>query len=285
MLRQKSFQNDKVTLYIVPTPIGNLQEMTPRAIEILKSVDTIACEDTRVTGKLLHHFEIQTRLIQHHNFNEKQSAQGIIDLLDRGENVAIVSDAGYPLISDPGQWLVQKVIEKGYNVVSLSGCNAMLNALVASGCVVQPFAFIGFLPSTTVACQKALDEYKETPMTLVFYEAPHRIEKMLKNILHTLGDRHVVIARELTKRHEEFLRGSCSELLEEIKKEALKGEIVVIVEGISKNEKPEINLMDITSQVNKSIELGMSKSQAIKEVAKNTGISKNEIYNQLHTSK
>ncbi len=282
MQRQKSFQNDKPTLYLVPTPIGNLQEMTPRAIEVLKQVDVIACEDTRVTGKLLHHFDIQTRLIQHHNFNEKQSAQGIIDLLSRGENVAVVSDAGYPLISDPGQCLVQMAVEKEFNVVPLSGCNAMLNALVASGCIAQPFAFIGFLPSSTSGCEKMLREYKELPMTMIFYEAPHRIEKMLQSVLNILGDRQIALAREITKKHEEFIRGTCSEVLEHI--DNLKGEIVVVVEGVNPKEKPVINLVDLSSQVEQSMSMGMSKSQAIKEVAKNTGVSKNEIYNQLHTS-
>ncbi len=280
MNRQKSFQNERPTVYIVPTPIGNLKEMTPRAIEVLREVDIIACEDTRVTMKLLSHFNIQARLVQYHNFNEKESTKGILGLLREGKNIAIVSDAGYPLISDPGQVLIREVIEEEFNVVPLSGCNAMLNALVASGCLVQPFAFLGFLPSAKKDCCKALEELKELPMTLVFYEAPHRIEKMLQAILETLGDRQLCLARELTKRYEEFIRGSCSEVLSQIA--GVKGEIVVVVQGAQTKNKPEINLGYLSKRVEENIALGMTKSQAIKEVAKQEGVSKNEIYNQLH---
>lgn len=280
MRRQKSFQNERPTLFIVPTPIGNLSEMTPRAIETLHQVDVIACEDTRVTGSLLHHFGIETRCIQHHNFNEKQSTKGILELLEKGQNVAIVSDAGYPLISDPGQLLVQEVLEEGYNVVPLSGSSALLSALVASNCISQPFAFIGFLPASQSACKKVLENYKHLEMTMIFYEAPHRIEKMLNAVLEVLGDRKITLARELTKKHEEFLRGQCSEILQEV--EGLKGEMVVIVDGFDSKDKPIISFADLSTQVEESISLGMSRSQAIKEVAKLSGVSKNEIYNQLH---
>ncbi|MFV0479583.1 MAG: 16S rRNA (cytidine(1402)-2'-O)-methyltransferase [Anaerorhabdus sp.] len=282
MNRQKSFQTTRAALYLVATPIGNLQEMTPRAIEVLKQVSVIACEDTRITGNLLHHFGIETRLIQHHKFNEKASAQGIIDFLERGYNVAIVSDAGYPLVSDPGQLLVQMAVEKDYPVIPISGCSAMLNALVASGCVVQPFAFIGFLPPNTSGREKALLEYKNLTMTLVFYEAPHRIEKMLESILQVLGDRQIVLARELTKKHEEFIRGKCSEVLSEI--EEIKGEFVVVVEGFNKKDSQPIDFAELSLQVEQSIRAGMSRSQAIKEVAKLSGVSKNELYKQLHVS-
>jgi 16S rRNA (cytidine1402-2'-O)-methyltransferase len=278
--RQKSFENEMPTLYLVPTPIGNLEEMTPRAIEILKSVDVIACEDTRNSLKLLQHFDIHTRFVQYHNFNEQESSKGLLQFLKQGKNIAIISDAGYPLISDPGQVIVNKAIGLGYNVVPLSGCNAMLNGLVASGLITQPFAFIGFLPANQKECVKTLNQYKGYPMTLIFYEAPHRIEKMLTSVLEVFGDRQVCVARELTKKHEEFIRGLCSEVIEEVK--TAKGEMVVVIEGCSNDPKPAIDMGEIAKLVEEAIAGGLSKSDAIKSVAKLTGMSKNEIYNYIH---
>ena len=280
MNRQKSFENEKPTLYLVPTPIGNLNEMTPRAIDILNSVDVIACEDTRNSGQLLKHFGISKRLIAYQNFNEASSTKGIINLLSQGNNVALISDAGYPLINDPGQRVVSEVTALGYNVVPISGCSAFLNALVASGLIAQPFIFIGFLPPSTHDCVKKLRLYQSYPMTLIMYEAPHRIEKMLQSCLDILGDRHICIARELTKVHEEFIRGTISEILP-IASE-LKGEIVVVIEGNQDDYEKDIDMGQILNMVNTSIESGMSTSAAIKEVAKQTGISKNQIYDLVH---
>lgn len=280
MNRQKSFENEKPTLYLVPTPIGNLNEMTPRAIDILNSVDVIACEDTRNSGQLLKHFGISKRLIAYQNFNEASSTKGIINLLSQGNNVALISDAGYPLINDPGQRVVSEVTALGYNVVPISGCSAFLNALVASGLIAQPFIFIGFLPPSTHDCVKKLRLYHSYPMTLIMYEAPHRIEKMLQSCLDVLGDRHICIARELTKVHEEFIRGTISEILP-IASE-LKGEIVVVIEGNQDDYEKDIDMGQILNMVNTSIESGMSTSAAIKEVAKQTGISKNQIYDLVH---
>ena len=280
MNRQKSFENEKPTLYLVPTPIGNLNEMTPRAIDILNSVDVIACEDTRNSGQLLKHFGISKRLIAYQNFNEASSTKGIINLLSQGNNVALISDAGYPLINDPGQRVVSEVTALGYNVVPISGCSAFLNALVASGLIAQPFIFIGFLPPSTHDCVKKLRLYQSYPMTLIMYEAPHRIEKMLQSCLDVLGDRHICIARELTKVHEEFIRGTISEILP-IASE-LKGEIVVVIEGNQDDYEKDIDMGQIMNMVNTSIESGMSTSAAIKEVAKQTGISKNQIYDLVH---
>ena len=280
MNRQKSFENEKPTLYLVPTPIGNLNEMTPRAIDILNSVDVIACEDTRNSGQLLKHFGISKRLIAYQNFNEASSTKGIINLLSQGNNVALISDAGYPLINDPGQRVVSEVTALGYNVVPISGCSAFLNALVASGLIAQPFIFIGFLPPSTHDCVKKLCLYQSYPMTLIMYEAPHRIEKMLQSCLDVLGDRHICIARELTKVHEEFIRGTISEILP-IASE-LKGEIVVVIEGNQDDYEKDIDMGQILNMVNTSIESGMSTSAAIKEVAKQTGISKNQIYDLVH---
>ena len=280
MNRQKSFENEKPTLYLVPTPIGNLNEMTPRAIDILNSVDVIACEDTRNSGQLLKYFGISKRLIAYQNFNEASSTKGIINLLSQGNNVALISDAGYPLINDPGQRVVSEVTALGYNVVPISGCSAFLNALVASGLIAQPFIFIGFLPPSTHDCVKKLRLYQSYPMTLIMYEAPHRIEKMLQSCLDVLGDRHICIARELTKVHEEFIRGTISEILP-IASE-LKGEIVVVIEGNQDDYEKDIDMGQILNMVNTSIESGMSTSAAIKEVAKQTGISKNQIYDLVH---
>lgn len=280
MNRQKSFENEKPTLYLVPTPIGNLNEMTPRAIDILNSVDVIACEDTRNSGQLLKHFGISKRLIAYQNFNEASSTKGIINLLSQGNNVALISDAGYPLINDPGQRVVSEVTALGYNVVPISGCSAFLNALVASGLIAQPFIFIGFLPPSTHDCVKKLRLYQSYPMTLIMYEAPHRIEKMLQSCLDVLGDRHICIARELTKIHEEFIRGTISEILP-IASE-LKGEIVVVIEGNQDDYEKDVDMGQILNMVNTSIESGMSTSAAIKEVAKQTGISKNQIYDLVH---
>ena len=280
MNRQKSFENEKPTLYLVPTPIGNLNEMTPRAIDVLNSVDVIACEDTRNSGQLLKHFGISKRLIAYQNFNEASSTKGIINLLSQGNNVALISDAGYPLINDPGQRVVSEVTALGYNVVPISGCSAFLNALVASGLIAQPFIFIGFLPPSTHDCVKKLRLYQSYPMTLIMYEAPHRIEKMLQSCLDVLGDRRICIARELTKVHEEFIRGTISEILP-IASE-LKGEIVVVIEGNQDDYEKDIDMGQILNMVNTSIESGMSTSAAIKEVAKQTGISKNQIYDLVH---
>ena len=280
MNRQKSFIDEKPTLYIVATPIGNLTELTPRAIEVLREVDVIAAEDTRNTRKLLSHFDIHTKLIAHHQYNENESAQGLLQLLEEGNQVALVSDAGYPLISDPGQCVTQLVIEAGYAVVPISGANAMLNALVASGLPTQSFLFYGFLkPKETMQIQE-LQKLKEYPHTLLFYEAPHRIQKTLQNMRSVLGDRNICLARELTKRYEEFIRGTISEVLEII--DTCKGEMVLVVEG-KKLEDEAINDPDILMQkIADYIEAGLSSKEAIKTVAKEHGCSKNELYRQYH---
>lgn len=280
MIRQKSFGNEKPTLYLVPTPIGNLSEMTPRSIEILNSVDVIACEDTRTSGQLLRHFDISKRLIAYQNFNEETSSRGIVNLLSQGNNVALISDAGYPLISDPGQRVVNEASAAGFNVVPVSGCSAVLNAVVASGLIAQPFLFIGFLPSANNERVKKLQEYKAYPMTMVFYEAPHRITKMLKSCLEVLGDRKCCLCREMTKLHEEFIRGTVSELIEI--SDDLKGEMVVVMEGNRDDYSKDVDMSVIMQMVNESIEAGMSTSGAIKEVARKTGVAKNRIYDLVH---
>lgn len=280
MNRQKSFSNEKPTLFLVPTPIGNLDEMTPRAIEILKTVDVIAAEDTRNTMKLLQVFDIHTRMIAHHSHNEKESAKGILNLLEQGLSVAVVSDAGTPLISDPGQNIAQQVIEYGYNVVPLSGCSASINALIASGLKAQPFLFKGFLPSNDKECIHELELMKDYSMTMIFYEAPHRIDKMLQHCLDVLGDRKACLARELTKRYEEFIRGNLSEIIEVVGE--LKGEMVVVIEGCPEELKQEVDMQSVAELVKQRISCGMTASEAIKAIAKEQGISKNEVYRFYH---
>lgn len=283
MNRQKSFENGQATLYLVPTPIGNLSEMSPRAIEVLNSVDVIACEDTRTSGTLLRHFDINKKLIACHNFNEENSAKGIIALLEEGQNVALISDAGYPLINDPGQKLVKLTTEAGFNVVPVSGPSAFLNALVASGLVAQPFIFVGFLPQANGEREKKLQEYKNYPMTMVFYEAPHRIDKMLNSCLKILGDRQCVLARELTKMHEEFIRGSISEVIEILPE--IRGEMVIVMDGNHEDPSASISDADILEMVAQKESEGVSTRDAIKQIAKETGLSKNAIYSMVNANK
>ena len=280
MQRQKSFINELPTLFLVATPIGNLDEMTPRAIDILRTVDIIAAEDTRNTLKLLSHFEIKTRLISHHQHNERESSKGLLQLLQDGLNVALVSDAGYPLISDPGELLVKTITEAGFNVVPISGSSPMLCALIASGLPVKPFTFIGFLPIGEKESKYQLENVKEIRHTLIFYEAPHRLRKTLNKILSVLGDRQICLAREISKKYEEFIRGRISEVL--AIEDEIKGEIVIVVEGNTEENRPIVSIMEINSMIEKCIDSGMSASLAIKEVAQQTGISKNEVYRTYH---
>ena len=280
MNRQKSFENDKATLYLVATPIGNLNEMTYRAVEILNSVDFIAAEATRNTIKLLNHFDISTKLISHHEHNIQTSIPKILSLLKENHSIALVSDAGYPAISDPGYELVKEVIDNDFNVVPISGANACLNALVVSGINPQPFLFYGSLDHEDKNKKKELEELKYYKETIVFYEAPHRIKKTLQLMLSILGNRYIALAREITKKHEEINRGTIEEILNVV--DELKGEMVIVVEG--SNEQPEEIIFEqsIEEHVNEFIEKGMSTKDAIKEVAKQRGVSKNLIYQEYH---
>lgn len=283
MRRQKSFQNDCPSLYLVATPIGNLEEMTPRAIDILKNVQVIAAEDTRNTLRLLQAFDIHTKLVAHHLHNEKDSAQGLLRLLEAGQNVALVSDAGLPLISDPGVILVETVIQAGFNVIPIGGSSAALDALIASGLSSQPFLFYGFLPLQEKEFTIELNQLKAYPMTLIFYEAPHRIQKTLKRMIPILGNRKACLARELTKIHEEFLRGTLSEIQEVA--EDLKGEMVLVVDGNQAEREKPIDLSEINAMIQLYMESGASASEAIKQVAKDTGLNKNLVYATFHEKK
>lgn len=277
----KSFDEAKPTLYLVPTPIGNLQEITQRAMDVLKDVGVIAAEDTRNTKKLLMAYGIQKPLISHHEHNQSTSIPIILDYLKGGKSVAVVSDAGYPLVSDPGANLVKEVINNDFAVVSLSGANAAMNALVASGLSCVHYLFYGFLENKSSKRKKQLEELKEFPYTLIFYEAPHRIESMLQDVLEVLGDRNMCLARELTKLHEEYIRGTVSEVIQVAKDK--KGEMVVIIEG-KPIEEESFDMDTAIKKVDEYIKQGLKTKEAIKKAATELGCSKNELYDEYHKS-
>ncbi len=265
--------NDQATLFLVATPIGNLSEVSERCLDVLRNVSVIACEDTRNSIKLLSHFDIHTKLITYHNFNERESARGILSLLEKGEDVALISDAGYPLISDPGYQLVNEVIEAGHRIVTISGPNAALNALVASGLPTEHYLFYGFLNSKATKAERQLTELRDLPYTLIFYEAPHRIEKTLQLALKVLGDRKACLARELTKLHEEYHRGTLSRLCE---LKDLKGEMVLIIEGCREKEVPAME--ELLVEIEELIERDYRLKEAVKMVAEKYKVSKNDLY-------
>lgn len=280
MNRQKSFENNKSTLFLVATPIGNLNEMTYRAVDTLKKVDFIAAEDTRNTVKLLNHFEITTKLMSHHEHNLTSSIPKILNLLHEGHDIALVSDAGYPAISDPGYELVKEAIKEEFNIVPISGANACLNALVVSGICPQPFLFYGFLDHQDKKKRKELEELKSKKETIVFYEAPHRIKKTLTLMLDIFGNRQIALCREITKKHEEINRGTIDEILLVV--DDMKGEMVIVIEGSHEIEEEQVFEQTIEEHVNEYIDKGMSAKDAIKEVAKQRNVSKNVIYQEYH---
>ena len=277
---QKSNFDNVSTLYLVPTPIGNFDDMTFRSVETLKNVDIIYCEDTRVTKVLLSHFHITTPLKNYHIFNEEVKADEILNLLYEGKNIALVSDAGLPCISDPGFLISKLALEKGYNVVSLPGASASLTALIASGLPNDKFYFNGFLNSKQSQRIKQLEVLKDKEETMIIYEAPHRIIETLKDIYNVFGNRNVVVARELTKKFEEYTRGTLEEILNNITE--LKGEIVVIVEGSKvKSEVLNLNSLTIREHFDYYKAKGNSDNDAMKMVAKDRGVSKSEVYKEI----
>ncbi len=282
MNRQKSFNNDKATLFLVATPIGNLSEVTYRTIETLNSVDFIAAEDTRVTTKLLNHYNISTKLLSHHEHNLNTAIPKIIKLLEDGNQVALVSDAGYPAISDPGYELVSEAINHDFNVVVISGPNAAIGALVVSGIAPQPFMFYGFLAHKDKTKKKQLEKLRLYEETLVFYESPHRITKTLALMLEYFGDRRIALVRELTKKYEEVIRGNISEVLEVA--DELKGEMVIVVSGNTETEERQFE-NTVIEHIEELIALGYSSKEAIKEVAKARDLKKSDVYNEYHQNK
>lgn len=283
---QKSFkgQTDYGTLYLVPTPIGNLQDMTFRAVETLKAVDFICAEDTRNTGLLLKHFDITVKQISFHEHNAYEKIPELLELLKSGKNLAQVSDAGMPSISDPGHDLVKAAIAEDITVVALPGASAGITALIASGLAPQPHIFYGFLPRKSGQQKDFFESKKAYPETQIFYESPYRVSDTLENMLAIYGDRQVVLVRELTKLYEEYQRGSISELLEYIAENPLKGECLLIVSGQDQAVLTEAAAEDLNPEelVSSLVEAGEKPNQAIKKVAKTYGLNRQEVYNAYH---
>ncbi|WP_394404923.1 16S rRNA (cytidine(1402)-2'-O)-methyltransferase [Streptococcus sp. 20-1249] len=285
---QKSFKEEKVTgtLYLVPTPIGNLQDMTFRAVEILKTVDFICAEDTRNTGVLLKHFEVDTKQISFHEHNAFEKIPDLLDLLREGKSLAQVSDAGMPSISDPGHDLVKAAIAEEIQVVALPGASAGITALIASGLAPQPHVFYGFLPRKSGQQRSFFEKKKSYPETQIFYESPYRVADTLENLLAVYGDRQVTVVRELTKLYEEYQRGSVSEILAYIEENPLKGECLIIVAGYDGQEESlSAEEVDIPSRVAVAIAGGLKPNQAIKQVAKEFGLNRQEVYALYHNIK
>lgn len=271
-------------LYLVATPIGNLKDMTFRAIEVLKSVNVIACEDTRHTRKLLNHFEIWNKLVSYHEHNEAERAGELASMLQEGKSVAIVTDAGTPGISDPGYRVVQRAIEIGSPVVSIPGPAAFVSALVASGLPTDSIYFGGFLPSKKTERRKRLAEVATYPATLIFYESPRRIAASLSDCLDVLGDRPAVVARELTKLHEQFSRGKISELISNLDPTTLKGEAVLLIDRVREVAITD-SKMSLTERLAALEGEGMEQKAALKRVAKEFGISKSEAYRIIQANR
>src|SRR5271165_2665995 len=288
-VRLPSMSDGKPALYVVATPIGNLEDITLRALRVLKEVDVIACEDTRQTQKLLNHYAIATRTTSYHEHNEMTKAAELVVDLEQGARIALVTDAGMPGISDPGFRLIALAIRHHVPVVPIPGASAFLAALVASGLPTDSFRFSGFLPAKSGQRRKLIESVRESPRTQVFYEAPHRLLETLADVVEVLGkDRHVVVAREVTKIHEEFLRGRAGEILEQLKSRGeVKGEITLL---IAKPESSELrgasSEVSVAQRVREIMaEEKLDEKAALKKVAKERGIGKSEAYREWQQSK
>lgn len=288
MKSQKSFLENKATLYLVATPIGNLEDMTVRAIRILKEVDIIAAEDTRNTKQLCNYFEIQTKLVSYHEHNQESGGFKILSYLQEGKSVALVSDAGLPCISDPGEDIVRRAVAEDFPVVPVPGANAALSALIASGISPQPFLFYGFLSRNKKERQAELEALSQKQETLIFYEAPHRLKESLKSVQKAFGDdRKIVMAREVTKKFEEFLRGTTGEAAAWAEENAIRGEFCIIIEG---NDSPDVEVQEkwweslsIPEHVEELMaKKDLSSKEAIKEVAMERKLSKRDVYQEYH---
>jgi len=287
---QKSTIHDQTgCLYLVGTPIGNLEDMSVRALRILKEVDIIAAEDTRNTKKLCNYFEIDTPLISYHEHNIAVGGEKLLTLLQEGKTIALVSDAGLPCISDPGADIVEKAIAQNFSVVPVPGPNAAISALIASGLSPQPFFFYGFLNRGKKERRQQLEQLKKRQETILLYEAPHRLKDTLKDMEAILGERRIVLARELTKKFEEFLRGTLSEAVEWSQTEEIRGEFCIVLEGNScveeeDHEEAYWQNMSIVEHVDFIInQSNVSSKEAIKEVAKLRQVAKRDVYNEYHS--
>lgn len=286
---QKSFVqdgNDVGDLYLVPTPIGNLEDMTFRAIKVLKEVDLIAAEDTRQSKKLCNHFEIDTPIFSYHEHNKETSGQKIIEYLQQNKSVALISDAGMPTISDPGSELVQQVLDSGAKVIPLPGANAALTALIASGITPQPFYFFGFLDRQKKEKRNQLTALSTRKETFILYESPHRLKETLQLMLESLGNRSICLSRELTKKFEEFIRGNIEDIIAWSENNEIRGEFCIIVEG-SKEELIDDkdiwwDALGVKEHVEYYINEGLSSKEAIKKVATDRNVQKRDIYQAYH---
>ena len=276
-MSQKSYNNTP-TLYLIPTPIGNMEDITIRSINTLKMVDIIFCEDTRVTGQLLKYYDINKKLISSHNYNETNNKNKLIEYLSNGLNVGLVSDRGTPIISDPGYELAKCAIENNFNVVSLPGATALIPALTSSGISPMPFYYYGFLNSKDSARKKELNNLKNLTATLILYEAPHRIKKTLNDMCEILGNnRKISISREITKKYEEIYRGTIKEIIDQ--NNEYKGELVIVIEG--NHSVNQFNNLSIKEHVELYLE-DNSVMEAIKIVAHERGMKKSEVYDLYH---
>lgn len=286
---QMSFEkHDTGKLYLIPTPIGNLEDMTFRAVNSLKEVDLIAAEDTRNTQKLLNHFEIKTKQISFHEHNTESRIPELIKKMEDGLNIGQVSDAGMPSISDPGHELVERCIEMGIPVVSIPGPSAGMTSLIASGLSPQPFLFYGFLNRKSKEQRAELEELSQEKPTLIFYEAPHRLKKTLVNLQKVLGNRKATLGRELTKRYEEYIRGTLDDLVQWSQDTQIRGEFVIMVAGnpdgtlVDNADEDALLALSIEDQVQKLIDSGEKTNAAIKQVAKLNQLVRQDVYNQFH---
>lgn len=277
---QKSYDNS-ACLFLIPTPIGNMEDITIRAINTLKEVDIILCEDTRETSKLLNFYHINKKLVSCHQWNEKDVSAKVVDFLTRGLKVGLVTDQGTPIISDPGFIVVKDVIDKGYNVISLPGATAFVPALTISGLNPLQFLFYGFLNSKKTKREKELNSLKEYAFTIIFYESPHRMYETLELMLKVFGDRNICICREISKIHEEIYRGKISDFCSNI--DVLKGEFVIVVAGNDK--KHDFSDLSITEHVKYYISDGLSEKEAIRLVASERNIAKSIVYSDYHKYK
>jgi 16S rRNA (cytidine1402-2'-O)-methyltransferase len=289
MWQQKSFENEeqKGILYLVPTPIGNLEDMSFRAIRLLKEADFIAAEDTRNTKKLCNYFEIKTPIVSYHEHNKETSGTKLVEKLKEGIKIALVSDAGMPTISDPGYELVAAALAEGVAVVPLPGANAALTALIASGLPCQPFYFYGFLDRQKKEKKKELEQLKKQTATIIFYESPHRLKETLALLAEVLGDRKIVLCRELTKKFEEFIRGTITEAYQWANQEEVRGEFCLIVEGAGETASDEDTSwwdnLSLEEHVNHYIATqNMTSKEAIKLTAKDRGLHKRDVYQAFH---
>lgn len=267
------------TLYVVATPIGNLADLSFRAVEILRSVQWIACEDTRQTRRLLAHYGIEARTVSYHEHNEAERSQELLSRLEQGESVALVSDAGTPLVSDPGFRLVRKAAEAGIRISPIPGPSALMAALSAAGLETDSFYFGGFLPRKPGERRRLLEQLSRLETTLVFYEAPHRILETLEDLAPAMGERLVVVARELTKIHEEFLRGTPAEVLEQLRQRgAVRGEITLLIGKGGARPAGSASGADLAEELQRLEQGGLSRMQAVKEIARRLRLPKREVY-------